>query len=98
MTKSKSREAIKTMNSDSITDDMSTTSSNDISPTNRRGKTSKLKKRNRGPIIKDLSIDEQKKARNFDLDHNGVLDDAELAMMNYDIDGDGHLTATEVHA
>jgi hypothetical protein len=49
-------------------------------------------------VINDLTIEEQKKARNFDLDHDGILDEAELAMMRYDVDGDGNLTAAEVHA
>jgi hypothetical protein len=38
------------------------------------------------------------KAQKFDLDGNGLLDEAELAMMNYDVDGDGNLTLQEVHA
>ena len=86
------------MNSDSITDDMSSTSSNCASPTNRGRRSSKIKKRHSGTVINDLTIEEQKKARNFDLDHNGILDEAELAMMHYDVDGDGNLTAAEVHA
>ena len=86
------------MNSDSITDDMSSTSSNFVRRPNRGSKSSKIKRHKNGTVIKDLTIEEQKKARNFDLDHNGILDEAELAMMHYDVDGDGNLTAAEVHA
>ena len=84
--------------SGSITADMSTTSSKD-NDNSRQGKSSALKKRKgRGTTIKDISDTEKReKAKNFDLDGDGILDEAELAMMKYDVDGDGNLTATEVH-
>ena len=84
--------------SGSITTDMSTASSKD-NDSPRRGKSSALKKRkSRATIIKDISdIDQREKAKNFDLDGDGILDEAELAMMHYDVDGDGNLTAAEVH-
>jgi hypothetical protein len=81
--------------------DGSSNSSMIASPTEKKSNASRVKKRNvrgRGlrTSIKDLSLPEQEKARKFDLD--GELDEAELAMMKYDVDGDGALTALEVHA
>jgi len=66
----------------------------------KKGKASKLKQRGRKDAltkIKDLSASQQIKAAKFDLDGDGVLDEAELAMMKYDVDGDGDLTTEEIH-
>jgi hypothetical protein len=70
------------------------------SPTKKKRRSSfTVKKRHgRKTLIRDLSLSQQEKARKFDLNGDGELDEAELAMMKYDKDGDGDLTALEIHA
>eukprot|EP00804_Cyclotella_cryptica_P016791 CCRYP_001792-RA/>CCRYP_001792-RA protein AED:0.08 eAED:0.04 QI:0/0/0/0.66/0.5/0.66/3/0/464 len=64
-----------------------------------RRRSSLLKNNLRDSIaIKDLTGEEGVRARKFDLDGDGLLDEAEQAMMRYDIDGDGNLGLEEIHA
>lgn len=49
-------------------------------------------------LIKDLRTEEERiLAERYDLNRDGALDEAEMAMMNYDVDGDGNLTLVEIH-
>jgi hypothetical protein len=49
-------------------------------------------------LIKDLRTEEERiLADRYDLNRDGALDEAEMAMMNYDVDGDGNLTLVEIH-
>lgn len=90
---------------DSFTVDMSDTSNEERNTKRRDHKhgQSFLKKRGRGRSpksiqIADLPEDQRAKAVKFDMDNNGALDEIEMAMMHYDIDGDGNLGLEEIHA
>ena len=66
----------------------------------RNARTTLLRKRDKSKRknLMDMTDEEQAKARRFDLDGDGELDEAELTMMHYDVDGDGNLTSAEIHA
>ncbi|KAL7476086.1 hypothetical protein ACHAW6_001969 [Cyclotella cf. meneghiniana] len=90
---------------DSFTVDMSDTSNEErcTTPNGNKRSSSFLKKRSsrharKSINIADLPEEQRAKAVKFDMDNNGELDEIEMAMMHYDIDGDGNLGLEEIHA
>ncbi|ACI64699.1 predicted protein [Thalassiosira pseudonana CCMP1335] len=87
-----------------------TSDDNTVSSTECPTSTMPAKKSPRGGFIKkrgnmrkavsmsDLTAEERIKAAKFDLDGDGMLDEAEYAMLKYDKDGDGNLGLEEIHA